>query len=653
MYIKKIFWFISLTLCMLEISGLIGFDCKHKDVEYSAVSVKQVAECDEVKPAVHQSKMNIQLLQKRRLSKVPYISCYTHANILITHCGMHSHASVVAGGLSQRIEQYTSETCRRAFATKTVILFGTPIDINSFNTTITGSIIPYGSVINNDASCIGTSFAYNGNHYRASVMQVSYEIILKTGYGTYDSETGIFNTGLGSYGDYKEGVLLDRNFGYVFWKTSDNEDCSSSTSYLVLYEGPAEKLVSERDNRSIIVVEQQSTTFSLQLREPTLLCSQHAFNTEHDQLKIITSNNRMFFFKRIADSLDINLSTYINAKFVYVERHLRANIETLYEDVMKFRCRVTRQTLTNLLSLASIDEDEFAYAYMGRPGYTSVKRGEVAYLIKCVPTYITLQSSTRCYNDVVISHNNKTKFLASKTNIIQDFSEEVECSQLTPVLYELQGKWYNVYPSPIAVPDPIVLNPNREREWEYKSPNHLSKSGIYSQESIESWQQSLMLASSQSALTKIITSKFIGKDIDSQGSSIHTYIDEDIMAHITTNFFVKAWGVFSNFGQIMSGLLGFIIIGKLFKLVVDSIMNGIALYRVYGFSIALMGCIWDNVAHLLISFRKKDKKPTAPSKEDLCDNQCEPPAAQNPLLTQSTPVSMYPNVRSMTSHELQ
>ncbi|UOW66029.1 glycoprotein [odonatan chu-related virus 136] len=632
------------------IIGLIGFDCKHDDVEYSAVSIKDVAECDETKPSASQSTINIQLLQKRRISKVFYVSCYVHISVLISHCGMHSHSSMAQGGFTQRIESFTQASCKKAIATKTVTILGVPVDVNVINSSITGSITPHGSLWGGDARCSGSGFSFNGQYYSDSVMQVSYNIILKTGYGTHDSENGLMITGFGSSGPYNDGALLDRNYGYVFWSSKVDDDCSNPRSYMVLYEGPAERLFSERDNRTVIVVEQQTTTFSLQLKEPTLICSQHAHNTEHDQLKVITSANNLFFFQKVADSLDINLSTYINAKFVYVERHLRTNIETLYEDVIKFRCKVTRQTLVNLLSMASISEDEFAYAYMGKPGYTSVRRGEVSYLIKCVPTYVTIQSSPRCYNDVVINYNNLTKFLASKTNIIQDFSEEVECSQLTPVLYELQGKWYNIYPTPISVPDPIHLNPNRDREWSYKSPNELSKSGIYTEENIQSWQQSLILASSQNALTKIITNKFIGRDIDSQGSSIHTYIDEDVMSRITKNFFVKAWGVFSSFGQIMSGCLGFIIVGKLLKIIIDSVMNGIALYRVYGFSIALLGCVWDNVAHLLISFRSKSDKlgPKKQSCSDLDEELTECPQS-TPLVN---PVGLYPQLKSVNSSDL-
>ncbi|UOW66032.1 glycoprotein [odonatan chu-related virus 137] len=633
-----------------EVYGLIGYDCKHRDVQYSPVSIKNVAECDEVKSSASQSSVNIQLLQKRRMSKVFYVSCYVHISALITHCGMHSHASVVQGGFTQRIETFTSESCKKAIATKTVIILGIPVDVHNLNSSVSGSITPHGSLWGNNAKCQGSGFSFNGNYYSDSVMQVSYEIILKTGYGTHDAESGIMITGFGSSGPYREGALLDRNYGYVFWSTALDSDCSSPRSYMVLYEGPAEKLVSIRDNRTIIVVEQQSTTFSLQLKEPTLLCSQHAYNTEHDQLKIVTAANNLFFFRKVADSLDINLSTYINAKFVYVERHMRTNIETLYEDVIKFRCRVTRQTLINMLSLASINEDEFAYAYMGKPGYTSVRRGEVSYLIKCVPMYVSIKTASRCYNDVVIDYNNKTKFLASKTNIIQDFSEEVDCSQLTPVLYELQGKWYNVYPNPISVPDPIVLDPNQAREWNYRSPHALSKSGIYTQEHIESWQKSLMLASSQNALTKIITNKFIGKDIDSQGSSIHTYLDEDVISRITKSFFVRVWGIFSSFGQIMSGFLGFILIGKAIKILIDSIMNGVALYRVYGFSIALLGCVWDNIAHLLISFRKKPKgpdppqEPSAPDEKDLPSGQTSTPLLPAPR--------KYPIIKAINSSDL-
>lgn len=55
---------------------------------------------------------------------------------------------------------------------------------------------------------------------------------------------------------------------------------------------------------------------------------------------------------------------YTNSKFVYMERHMRSQINTLYQDVIMQRCELEKQVIQNTLSLATILPDEFAYRLM-------------------------------------------------------------------------------------------------------------------------------------------------------------------------------------------------------------------------------------------------------------------------------------------------
>ncbi|CAD6230385.1 GSCOCG00012175001-RA-CDS [Cotesia congregata] len=57
-----------------------------------------------------------------------------------------------------------------------------------------------------------------------------------------------------------------------------------------------------------------------------------------------------------ADNLDLFL--YINAKIIYVERYIRRQVESLYIDVMKYRCKLKKDLLKNTLAIASTQPDE-------------------------------------------------------------------------------------------------------------------------------------------------------------------------------------------------------------------------------------------------------------------------------------------------------
>lgn len=67
------------------------------------------------------------------------------------------------------------------------------------------------------------------------------------------------------------------------------------------------------------------------------------------------------------DNLDIFI--YVNSKFVYVKKHIRNQMTTLYYNVMQQRCELESEVLRNTLSFATILLDEFAYRLMKGPGY--------------------------------------------------------------------------------------------------------------------------------------------------------------------------------------------------------------------------------------------------------------------------------------------
>ena len=77
----------------------------------------------------------------------------------------------------------------------------------------------------------------------------------------------------------------------------------------------------------------------------------------------------------------MDIFTYVNSKFVYVERHIRTEMTRLYRDVMLQRCTLEREVFKNTLALATHAPDEFAFQLMKRPGYTTVikLKGEFYY----------------------------------------------------------------------------------------------------------------------------------------------------------------------------------------------------------------------------------------------------------------------------------
>lgn len=104
------------------------------------------------------------------------------------------------------------------------------------------------------------------------------------------------------------------------------------------------------------------------------------------------NNPRLFILKTTkADALphqstipieNLDIFAYMKSKFIYVEKHIRHQTISLYHNVMQQKCELERQVITNALSYATLQPDEFAYRLMKGPGYMTCWRSHQMYTCK-------------------------------------------------------------------------------------------------------------------------------------------------------------------------------------------------------------------------------------------------------------------------------
>ena len=74
------------------------------------------------------------------------------------------------------------------------------------------------------------------------------------------------------------------------------------------------------------------------------------------------------------------LFTYINSKFIYVERHIFGEMSKLYHDLLTYKCQLEQRIFKNSLIIATQAPEECAYDLMKGPGYMSIIAGEVVHM---------------------------------------------------------------------------------------------------------------------------------------------------------------------------------------------------------------------------------------------------------------------------------
>ncbi|KAL6421530.1 hypothetical protein ACFW04_014289 [Cataglyphis niger] len=109
---------------------------------------------------------------------------------------------------------------------------------------------------------------------------------------------------------------------------------------------------------------------------------------------------------------------------------------------------------------------------------------------------------------------------------------------------------------------------------------------------------------------------YLGHVIGRDGGSISNLLDKNAIEKIAVSTWQKFWNKFLIFGNVSAGIMGIYLGIRIFKLILHTIVHGYALHTVYGWSIYLMGAIWDSLTQLLLHLRQRRPtstlEPTAP-----------------------------------------
>lgn len=299
----------------------------------------------------------------------------------------------------------------------------------------------------------------------------------------------------GTICSFQSGFCVDSDNGHTFWSPFPPSSCKFDR-YDVLYEGIASKITekTEQENNSpVYALTTQDITFALSKIGEQHLCGYTLPQTEHPKLFILeTTKERTFTQPKKLPVENLDIFTYINSKFVYVERHIKTQMTTLYQNLLKQRCLLEQQVLNNALALATLQLDEFAYTIMKSPGHMALTAGEVIHIIKCVPVQIRVRHSNECYTELPVWHGNRSAFITPKSHILTTHGTQRECSHILPVMYAINQAWHRISPRPVEVAQPHLLHPLTRTNWRYTAPAMLATSGVYTQGDLENLQDHII-----------------------------------------------------------------------------------------------------------------------------------------------------------------
>lgn len=602
---------ISMSFTLIA-GSFIAYDCAHQLANITRINMIEPSECKIPSEPPVVSQVEVVLVQSVSDYPVHVYQCKVSVERIIVHCGTFSD-SLVSGGFTEYITDTSSDECRDMHMYKTTKLLGQHVihGLESNNSKVFPVVLSGG--VDNDGKCSGGSYSDRFGSWSNVYVMSKVTISLKDSVQQVNNEDQKIRLPSGHTCSVSEPHCIDPEDGFSMWQDSENKDCEH-INFELLYEGKVNKsIIPLQGTKSILFTSNSETSFSLMATTHTTVCGHKAFQTEHPKLKIIETNGMRFKFQGSKNVFNLDLFTYMNSKFTYVERHIQSQLNNLHKSILMNQCRIEKSLLSTQLSIASLSPSEFAYLRIGKPGYTAMVAGEVIYLVKCQAVSVIKANTNDCYLEFPIVYKNQTFFMTPKTRLIQSKGTQVPCSDIIPINYQIDGNWYSFSPSAHPVSPPESLVPKSEGDWVYVQPANLITSGIYSEEDIEKLRKQLMFPLEKGAALSSLASTVNGFNFGHQNFNYDSLTSDSTISTALDRYFSKASGIFGWLGQSFSVVIGLWFSFKLIKFLFDSTIHGWALYKKYGCDPRVGAMFWDALTTHFLSRPVNKSTSVSPS----------------------------------------
>lgn len=405
-----------------------------------------------------------------------------------------------------------------------------------------------------------------------------------------------------------DGTCLDMENGYTYWDSLSDDRCRFN-NYQVLYEGLATRISDKSVGmlETVYALVSKDITFALGKKGTETVCGYEIITTEHPKLVIYEMKGGSFFATKYLNSdSNLDIFTYINSKFIYVERHVRAQMKSLYKDLLLHRCNLEREMLKNSLAIAMIAPDLFAYNFMKAPGYYAQIQGEVLYMIKCVPVEVGVLKAVECSQQLQVQKNGETWYLQPRTHILVKTAIQTTCNDVIPTMFRIENIWYAFLPNAVEAVAPRVIKPQKEETWHYKDPMALGSTGIYRGTSLAIFGQTLMFGLEKHAILNTFARGATGQTTTLQPVAIWSLFDTETLKQISQHATSWMWENFMGFSNISSGVIGIILVCHFIKLIVDAIIRGYTLHTLFGWSMRLLAALFASTTYLLVHLGRRN-----------------------------------------------
>ena len=104
----------------------------------------------------------------------------------------------------------------------------------------------------------------------------------------------------------------------------------------------------------------------------------------------------------------------------------------------------------------------------------------------------------------------------------------------------------------------------------------------------------------KSSLLNDVAREMHGQATTKHDGTLTKLLSEDTMGKIAESTGARLWEKFTTFGTTSAGIFAIFVIMQIIKIIIEIVINGFLLHRIYGWSIHIIGAIWSSITQCLI-----------------------------------------------------
>ena len=595
---------------IVNAANLMAYDCTDEDVQVTRFNAHNVEKCIKDTDEINIYHREVQVIQEKKRETIKVFHCFLSKISLLSHCGVFSHISLVAGGLSRQLIKISASECRDIHVTNKYKYAGTDILELKSNTTKDVNINEIG-VINSDASCQGVKIEKGGITYENAIMVSTITITLEDYFTTIDTKTQEVFFEDGTTCQVNDGQCFSTTKGMSFWDFDINNKCDK-TAKDILYEGPAvissQEKIEKKENLligDVVTIETKEKLMTLEIVNTDHMCYQIMYKTDFSRISVIIKSPIYgFYFEKsnhiIPENLDLPM--YLNAKFYYMAKNFESQIRNLHREVKYASCQASRDNILNKLQLARQQEVSYSHILTGEKGYMTMLSGDTFISVKCTPILAEIRKTETCHKNLPVSYKNKSMYIETNGRVLTMNAAEIPCTQLAPAVFHIaQNTWISAGKYMNYAKKPLTLKPNLYvQDLKFQDIKKYMAAGIYSNDQLEAFSEFVRHPGKRKSANNYITETIIKNQGTNDNFHITNILSPEELTNLKNSFLKEAEEKLLKFGALMGAITGFILIIQIIRYLISVIINFKFLQATLGSGLHLLASLFTSLTNYVI-----------------------------------------------------